>query len=113
MNAIFNLDGGLFENDKLNAEHAESFKYLRDVMRYEVHIISEQPGLPRAINLTLRYDLNPNGLMLLRLNDDTRNNSDVIAEYVDLLELTPENTICVCDRLNREFWIENGFKIVR
>lgn len=106
-------------------EHvAELFRYYRDVKDYTVFILSGRMGNVDTRSKTLQWlianDLSPAHSTWLcdiaerfhmRGNDDYRGDVEVKKEMIDMLGLTPENTIAVFDDRNCMVaaWREWGF----
>ncbi|MCG3884166.1 hypothetical protein I3271_05650 [Photobacterium leiognathi] len=112
MNYVFNIESGLFTSGELDHEIAKKYRYYRDVLHADVHIITEQGDLQNVIQLALNNDLNTSGFMFVRVTGDKRSDSEVIAEYVDAIGLEPANTIEIYDNNNAGWWIENGFNVI-
>ncbi|MEC6833038.1 hypothetical protein VXS06_14820 [Photobacterium toruni] len=110
MTYIFNLESGLFKDGELNHDVAMLYRHYRDVIHAKVHILSEQKGIDHAVAMAVMYDLNPNGYLFVRI-DDNKTNDEVIADYVAVLDLTPTNTKAIYDQNNAAWWREHGFNI--
>ena len=110
MNCVFNLESALFKNNVLIPIIADLYRYHRDVLHDQVHIISERYD-KNGIDLILKYDLNPNGFYMTRTIRDHQSDESIIADSVAALELTPPNTRLVVDGHNKSWWIDNGFNV--